>query len=57
VTTFYGICLLVFAGWITLGIISFIGRVRPSAVTLITLIIAAFVVYVLTASAVELNPT
>jgi hypothetical protein len=57
VTTFHGICLLVFAGWITLGILSSIGKMRPFAVKLITLLIAAFVVYVLTTSAVELHPS
>jgi ABC-type uncharacterized transport system permease subunit len=57
VTTFHGICLLVFAGWIAIGIVSSIGRMRPSAVTLIALLFAAFVVYVLTASALELNPS
>jgi hypothetical protein len=57
VTTFLGICLLVFAGWIALGVVFSIGRMRPSAMTLITLLIAAFVVYVLTTSAVELHPT
>ncbi|HXL93682.1 MAG TPA: hypothetical protein VN969_32525 [Streptosporangiaceae bacterium] len=56
-TTFHGICLLVFAGWIAIGIVSSIGRMRPSAVTLIALLFAAFVVYVLTASALELNPS
>jgi len=57
VTTFHGICLLVFATWIGLGIISSIGKRRPSALTLITLLFAAFVVYILIASAVELHPS
>jgi hypothetical protein len=56
-TTFHGVCLLIFASWIALGIVSSIGRMRPSALTLITLLFAAFVVYVLIASAVELHPS
>jgi hypothetical protein len=56
VTTFLGICLLVFAGWIALGVVSSIGRMRLSVVTLVVLIIATFAVYVLTTSAVELHP-
>ena len=56
-TTFHGICLLVFAGWIALGMVSSIGRMRLSSVTLITFLFAAFVIYVLTTSAVELKPS
>jgi hypothetical protein len=55
VTTFLGVCLLAFAGWIALAIVSTIGRRRLSAMALITLLIAAFAVYVLAASAVQLQ--
>jgi hypothetical protein len=55
VTTFLGACLLAFAGWIALGTVSVVFKTRPSAPTLITVLIAAFAIYVLTASALKLH--
>jgi hypothetical protein len=55
VTTFLGACLLAFAGWIALAIVSTIGRGRLSAMALVTLLIATFAIYVLAASAVQLH--
>ncbi|HEX3489051.1 MAG TPA: hypothetical protein VHU92_06895 [Streptosporangiaceae bacterium] len=49
------VCLLVFAGWIELVMTSAIGRARPSATTLIALLVGAFAIYVLTAAAVQLH--
>jgi hypothetical protein len=54
-TTFLGVCLLVFAAWIALVMTSTIGRARPSATTLIALLVGAFAIYVLTAAAVQLH--
>jgi hypothetical protein len=55
VTTFLGACLLAFAGWITLGTVSVIFKTKLSAPALITVVIAAFAIYVLTASALALH--
>jgi uncharacterized membrane protein YoaK (UPF0700 family) len=54
VTTFLGVCLLVFAAWLAIGIVSRIGKTRPSVPSLLVFLFAAFAVYVLTASALAL---
>jgi len=54
-TTFLGVCLLIFAGWIALGMTSAIGRARLSVTTVIGLLVGAFAIYVLTAAAVQLH--
>jgi hypothetical protein len=54
VTTFLGICLLAFAAWIALGLVFMIGRARPSITALMTVAIAAFAIFVLTVSAIDL---
>jgi hypothetical protein len=58
VTTFLSDCLLAFAGCTVLGIIPpavLAGKARQPATAAITLFIAAFAIYVLTAAAVELS--
>lgn len=54
-TTFLGVCLLVFAAWIALVMTSAIGRARLSAATVIALLVGAFAIYVLAAAAVQLR--